>query len=136
MEEQFNFNNMNQCSMDDLRELLLELNNYLEYRISNRLDSIVNPKFIKNSGAINSVYLNDKERREAYINECECIVSDLVQLGHDLQPLDIDSDINFENTSLSWATLDNAGRSCGLKLEFFPKETNVQWIVEPMASRS
>ena len=136
MEEKFNFNGMKQSSMDDLRALLLELTIYLENRISNRLDGITNTNFIKNSGAIDSVYLNDKERREAYFAECESIVTDLVKLGHKLQQLDLDSDINFENTSLSWATIDHAGRACGLELEFFPKETNVQWVIEPKVSRS
>ena len=136
MEDKFSFDSMTRCSMGDLRELLLELNIYLESRISNHLDGITNPKFIKNSGAINSVYLNDKERREAYFSECESIVADLVKLGHKLQPLDLDSDINFENTSLSWVTLDHAGRACGLELEFFPKETNVQWVIEPKVFRS
>lgn len=122
MEDKFSFDSMTLCSIGDLRELLLELNIYLKNRISSRLDGITNPKFIKNAGAINSVYLNNKERREAYFAECESIVSDLAKLGHKLQPLDIDVDINFEKTSLSWGTLDHARISCGLELEFFLKK--------------
>jgi hypothetical protein len=107
------------------------LKSELEAKISLAIAEVTNPKFVKNTGAINSVYLNDKLRRDKYFEQCESIVSELNILGHNLSPLDLDSDINFENTSVSWAMLNKQGEVCGLELEFFPMETKVLWVVSP-----
>jgi hypothetical protein len=131
MDEKFSQEQMKSCSFEDLQALLRDLKIELEARIDSALTRITHPKFVKNNGAIDSVYLNDKLRREAYFSECESIVSDLNVLGHKLSPLDLDSDINFENTSASWAVLNKHGEVCGLDIEFFPKEVNVLWVVSP-----
>ncbi|MDO6635464.1 hypothetical protein Q4540_19905 [Pseudoalteromonas carrageenovora] len=131
MDEKFSLEQMKSSSFENLQSLLRDLKVELEARIELALTKITHPKFIKNTGAIDSVYVNDKLRREAYLNECEIIVSELNVLGHNLQPLDLDSDINFENTSASWAMLNNQGEACGLDIEFFPKEVNVLWVVSP-----
>ncbi|MCG9759200.1 hypothetical protein L1D50_08765 [Pseudoalteromonas sp. Isolate6] len=131
MDEKFSLEQMKKSSFESMQSLLRDLRTELEARIELALTKITHPSFVKNSGAINSVYLNDKLRREAYLNECESIVSDLISLGHKLSPIDLDSDINFENTSASWAVLSNQGEVCGLDLEFLPKEVNVLWVVSP-----
>ena len=122
---------MKSISFEELQNLLKDLKSELEAKISLAIADVTNPKFVKNTGAINSVYLNDKLRRDKYFEQCESIVSELNILGHNLSPLDLDSDINFENTSVSWAMLNKKGEVCGLELEFFPKETKVLWVVSP-----
>ncbi|QQX78709.1 hypothetical protein JK628_14145 [Shewanella sp. KX20019] len=131
MDEKFSLEQMKSCSFEELQFLLRDLKIELEEKIDTALTRITHPKFVKNSGAIDSVYLNDKLRREAYFNECESIVSELNVIGHKLSPVDLDSDINFENTSASYAVLNNQGEVCGLDIEFFPKEVNVLWTVSP-----
>ncbi len=133
MDEKFSLEQMKISSFENLQSLLSVLKIELEGRIELALTKVTHPNFVKNSGAINAVYVNDKLRREVYLNECESIVSDLNELGHKLQPLDLDSDINFDNTSDSWAVLNNQGEVCGLDIEFFPKEVNVLWVVSPSA---
>ncbi|WP_417706825.1 hypothetical protein [Rheinheimera aquimaris] len=133
MDEKFSVKNMQNTSIEGLQKILRELKVESEIRITQAIDEITNPRFVQNYGAVDSVYLNDKLRREAYFKQCEGIISELNALGHDLSPLDLDSDINFENTSISWATLNKLGAVCGLELEFFPRETNVRWVVAPSA---
>jgi hypothetical protein len=131
MDDKFSLKQMKSISFEELQNLLKDLKSELEAKISLAIAEVTNPKFVKNTGAINSVYLNDKLRRDKYFEQCESIVSELNILGHNLLPLDLDSDINFENTSVSWAMLNKQGEACGLELEFFPKETKVLWVVSP-----
>ncbi|TYK64189.1 hypothetical protein [Colwellia echini] len=131
MDDKFSLKQMKSISFEELQKLLKELKSELEAKISLAIAEVTNPKFVKNTGAINSVYLNDKLRRDKYFEQCESIISELNNLGHNLSPLDLDSDINFENTSVSWAMLNKQGEVCGLELEFFPKETKVLWVVSP-----
>ena len=93
----------------------------------------MHPKFVKNSGTLDSTKQNDAVRRQAYFGECEKIIEELSHLGHDLKPLDLDSDINFENTSLAYGTSYHDFGAKGLDIEFFPKSKAVMWVVSPRA---
>ena len=80
---------MKSISFEELQNLLKDLKSELEAKISLAIAEVTNPKFVKNTGAINSVYLNDKLRRDKYFEQCESIVSELNILGHNLSPLDL-----------------------------------------------
>ena len=133
IDNKFSYFNMQKLSVSELQELLGELKQLLEKRISSSIDRITHPKFVKNSGAIDNVRQNDAARRKAYFNECEQIIEQLNQLGHDLKPLDLDSDINFENTGLGYGTSYHDFGAKGLDIEFFPRSTSVMWVVSPRA---
>jgi len=90
-----------------------------------------NESEIKNVGAIDNKFAADRRKRDAYFKECEAIVEELNELGHQLIPLDNDSD--FENTSVSYATDWHDGNSRGLDIEFFPSNQAVSWILTPHA---
>lgn len=133
IDNKFSYLNMQKLSVLELQETLAELKQLLEKRISSSIDQVMHPKFVKNSGTLDSTKQNDAVRRQAYFGECEKIIEELSHLGHDLKPLDLDSDINFENTSLAYGTSYHDFGAKGLDIEFFPKSKAVMWVVSPRA---
>ena len=133
IDNKFSYLNMQKLSVLELQDSLSELKRLLEKRISSSVDQVTHPKFIKNDGEIDLVRQKDTARRKAYFNECEKIIEELNHLGHDLKPLDLDSDINFENTGVGYGTSYHDLGAKGLDIEFFPKSTSVMWVVSPRA---
>ncbi len=133
IDNKFSYLNMQKLTVSELQETLGELKQLLEKRISSCIDGVTHPNFVKSHGAIDNLRQNDAARREAYFNECEKIVKQLNRLGHDLKPLDLDSDINFDNTGVGYGTSYHDFGAKGLDIEFFPKSTSVIWVVSPRA---
>jgi len=131
MEEKYSFEAMKEATYAELQILLHELKVHCESRIQLSLDRITNPRFVKNKGAIDAVYLNDNMRRESFLKEVDTIVKELKIIGHKLKEVDFDSDKNFDSTCISLASMSKGGWVNGLDLEFLPKRTTVFWAVSP-----
>lgn len=131
MDDKYSFGSMKNATYDELQILLHELKVLCEKRIQLSLDRVTNPKFVKNNGAIDAVYLNDKVRRDYFFKEIDAIVEDFKKLGHKLKEVNFDSDRNFNSTCVSWASMSKGGWVNGLDLEFFPMRTTVFWTVSP-----
>lgn len=124
---------MKNLPTEELRRSLLEIQKIIQSRIIDALQDFKNENEIKNVGAIDYKFVADRRKRDAYFKECEAIANELNELGHQLLPLDMDSDMDFERTSVSWATDWQDGNARGLDIEFFPSEQNVSWILTPHA---
>ncbi len=118
---------------EDLRRSLLEIQNIIQSRIINVLEGFKSENEIENVGAIDNKFVTDRRKRDAYFKECEVIIDELNELGHQLLPLDMDSETDFERTSVGWATDWQGGNARGLDIEFFPSNQNVTWILTPHA---
>lgn len=125
MKSKFSYQSMKSLSIEEMRNVLHQLKLTIDNRICMAIEGVTNPIFVKNRGAIDKVFLNDKYRREIYFAECEQIVKELNELGHKLVSTEIDSDKDFEYSNLSWTSFK------GLDLEFFPKSTKVLWVISP-----
>ncbi len=128
-EPRFSYESMEQLSSLNIRKLLAELKSIIEKRISDALSDFTIEDKVENQGAIDNKFLIDKQKRDSYFRVCESIVDELNELGHQLLPLDIDSDIDFESTSFSWTTDWQDGNARGLDLEFWPSKVTVLWIL-------
>jgi len=70
IDNKFSYLNMQKLSVLELQETLAELKQLLEKRISSSIDQVMHPKFVKNSGTLDSTKQNDAVRRQAYFGEC------------------------------------------------------------------
>ena len=132
-EPHLNYERMKMLPTEELRRTLLEIQNIIHSRVNSVLQEFRDGTEIENVGAIDNKFVTDRKKREAYFKECEAIVEELNELGHQLLPLDIDNDADFESTSVSWATDWQDGNARGLDIEFFPSNQKVSWILKPHA---
>ncbi|WP_338593091.1 hypothetical protein VXM60_09275 [Shewanella khirikhana] len=132
-ESHLNYQCMIELPSEELRPLLGEIKTIVEGRIKAVLSEFDNMENIKNRGAQDNKYVHDRNKRSAYFATLELIVSELNDLGHQLLPIDYDSDIDFESASVSWATDFMSGNARGLDIEIFPSKTQVLWVLSPNA---
>lgn len=132
-EPHLNYQRMIELPSEELRPLLGEIKTIVEGRIKAVLSDFDDMENIKNRGAQDNKYVHDRNKRSAYFSALDLIVSELNDLGHQLLPIDYDSDINFESTSVSWATDFMSGNARGLDIEIFPSKTQVLWVLSPNA---
>jgi len=132
-ESHLNYQHMIELPSEELRPLLGEIKTIIERRIKAVLSDFDNMENIKNRGAQDNKYVHDRNRRSAYLSVLDLIVSELNDLGHQLLPIDNNSDIDFESTSVSWATDFMSGNARGLDIEIFPSKTQVLWVLSPNA---
>ncbi|MFV7768774.1 hypothetical protein [Shewanella marisflavi] len=132
-ESHLNYQRMIELPSEELRPLLGEIKTIVEGRIKTVLSDFDDMENIKNRGAQDNKYVHDRNKRSAYFSALDLIVSELNDLGHQLLPIDYDSDIDFESTSVSWATDFMSGNARGLDIEIFPSKTQVLWVLSPNA---
>ena len=77
---------------------------------------------------VDNRYMLNKNKRDAFYQECEKIAGELNRLGHKLLPLDQDMDMNFEISSITWATTGDDNPK-GLDVTFYPKRTIITWSI-------
>ncbi|MDR8525158.1 hypothetical protein [Shewanella fidelis] len=132
-ESHLNYQRMIELPSEELRPLLGEIKAIVEGRVKAVLSDFDDMKNIKNRGAQDNKYVHDRNKRSAYFSALDLIVSELNDLGHQLLPIDYDSDIDFESTSVSWATDFMSANARGLDIEIFPSKTQVLWVLSPNA---
>jgi hypothetical protein len=132
-ESHLNYQRMIELPSEELRPLLGEIKAIVEGRIKAVLSDFDDMENINNRGAQDNKYVYDRNKRSAFFSALDLIVSELNDLGHQLLPIDYDSDIDFESSSVSWATDFISGNVRGLAIEIFPSKAQVLWVLSPNA---
>lgn len=128
--QHLSYERMSALPANEIRPLLAEIASISAQRVKKAVEGVAGVPG-GDQGPVDTAYLSDRMKRAAFFEEAERIATELNGLGHKLVPLDEDNDLNFESTSVSWATDWPAGSPCGLDLEIRPSETTALWIVSP-----
>ncbi|NIB41721.1 hypothetical protein HBA55_19100 [Pseudomaricurvus alkylphenolicus] len=130
-ESHFRYQKMLELPSGEIRPLLSEIKSIIETRLKQTLSEFDDTASTPNQGAIDNQFVRDRKKRTAYFDAIEAIAEELNELGHRLLPLDQDNDIDFDSTSVSWATNWMSDSPFGLDLEISPSKAQVLWVVSP-----
>lgn len=118
---------------NDIGYLLSEIKTTIENRIEYALIQIDTKTLGINAGAVDQEFLLRKRKLAIYTDTVELLINELNALGHKLTHLDQDIDMDFESTSTSWVTRNEAAEIFGLDIEIFPNKAKVLWVLSPKA---